>query len=184
MVYIFLADGFETIEALTVVDMLRRAGIDCQTVSIMQTREVITAHKISVQADVMLADMKDKEAEMYVLPGGLPGTPNLRANDTVMELIKKQYDAGKFVAAICAAPGIFSELGFLKGRKAICYPSFEEQLEREGAVLVREGAVTDAHVITGRGMGTAIDFGAAIITALAGKEAAKTVMDSVCYHQV
>lgn len=184
MVYIFLADGFETIEALTVVDMLRRAGIDCQTVSIQQTKEVTSAQKISVQADVLLADMKDCEADMYVLPGGIPGTPNLRANDTVMALVKKQYEADKFVAAICAAPGIFSELGFLKGRHAICYPSFEEQLEREGANLVREGAVRDGHVITGRGMGTAIDFGAAIITALAGEEAARKVMDSVCYCRV
>lgn len=183
MVYIFLADGFETIEALTVVDMLRRAQIDCQTVSIQPTKEVTSAQKICVQADVMLSDMKDCEADMYVLPGGIPGTPNLRANDTVMTLIKKQYEAKKYVAAICAAPGIFSELGFLKGRNAICYPSFEEQLEREGALLKREGAVTDAHVITGRGMGTAIDFGAAIITALAGKEAAQRIMDSVCYRQ-
>lgn len=182
MVYLFLADGFETVEALTVVDMLRRAGIDCQTVSIQQTREVTSAQKICVQADVMLSDMKDSEALMYVLPGGIPGTPNLRANDTVMGLIKRQYEAGKFVAAICAAPGIFSELGFLKGRKAICYPSFEEQLEREGAVLVREGAVRDANVITGRGMGTAIDFGAAIITVLVGEETARKIMDSVCYQ--
>lgn len=184
MVYLFLADGFETVEALTVVDMLRRAGIDCQTVSIQQTREVTSAQKICVQADVMLHDMKDCDADMYVLPGGIPGTPNLRANETVMELLKKQYKADKFVAAICAAPGIFSEIGFLKGRKAICYPSFEEQLEKEGAVLVREGAVRDAHVITGRGMGTAIDFGAAIITALAGEEAAQRVMDSVCYRKL
>ncbi|MDD5948946.1 MAG: DJ-1/PfpI family protein [Lachnospiraceae bacterium] len=182
MVYIFLADGFETIEALTVVDMLRRAGIGIQTVSMQADTTVTSAHKIAVQADVMLSDVTEQEAEMYVLPGGIPGTPNLRSSDTLMQMLEKQYKEGKYIAAICAAPGIFSELGFLKGRHAICYPSYEEQLEQEGAFLVREGAVVDGNVITGRGMGTAIDFAAAIITVLKDGDTADAIKKAIVYE--
>ncbi len=182
MVYLFLAEGFETIEALTVVDMLRRAEIDIKTVSVMDSLEVVSAHRILVKADVMIDDIIEQPADMYVLPGGIPGTPNLRANKTLMDMIKKQYEADGYVAAICAAPGIFSELGFLKGRSATCYPSFEEQLKSEGADVTRLPAVTDGNVITGRGMGTAISFSSAIITALKGSEMAEKIEGAIVYN--
>lgn len=182
MVYIFLADGFETIEALTVVDMLRRADIDIQTVSMQADLTVTSAHKIPVTADVMLADVVEQEADMYVLPGGIPGTPNLRASNVLMQMLTKQYREGKYIAAICAAPGIFSELGFLKGKRAICYPSFEEQLVQEGAILTKEPAVVDGHVITGRGMGTAIEFASTIITALRDEKTAEKIKEAIVYQ--
>jgi 4-methyl-5(b-hydroxyethyl)-thiazole monophosphate biosynthesis len=183
MVYLFLADGFETIEALTVVDMLRRARIDIQTVSMNETKTVTSSHKIAVEADVLLADVEQQPADMYVLPGGIPGTPNLRANETLMNMITKQYEAGGYIAAICAAPGIFSELGFLRGRRATCYPSFEEQLVSEGAELTGAPAVTDGNVITGRGMGCSIAFASEIITALDSAETAQRIKDAIVYEE-
>lgn len=184
MVYLFLADGFETIEALTVVDMVRRAKIDIETVSIMDTKQVVSAHQIPVTADRMLGEVVDQEADMYVFPGGIPGTPNLRANETLMEMLQKQYDADKYIAAICAAPAlIFENLGYLKGKKATCYPSFDEQLVSGGVELNPVGAVIDGNIITGRAMGTAIDFASAIISVLDSKEKAQEIEDAIVYKK-
>ncbi len=184
MVYLFLAEGFETIEALTVVDMLRRAGIDITTVSITDSLEVKSAHGIVVKADELLSNVKDNDSECLVLPGGMPGTNNLRANDTLMDMVIKQNEAGKYVAAICAAPAvIFSELGITKGKNSTCYPSFNDKLEDEGVNLIKLPAVVDGNVITGMGMGTAIEFSHAIIKELKGKEIADKILDSICFYK-
>lgn len=184
MVYLFLADGFETIEALTVVDMVRRAKIDIETVSIQETKQVVSAHQIPVTADRVLDDVVDQDADMYVFPGGMPGTTNLRANETLMGMLQKQRDANKYIAAICAAPAlIFENMGYLKGKKATCYPSFDDQLKNGGVDWSPEGAVIDGNIITGRGMGTAIDFASAIISVLASKEKAKEIEDSIVYKK-
>ena len=184
MVYLFLAEGFETIEALTVVDMLRRAGIDITTVSITDSLEVKSAHGIVVKADELLSNVKDNDSECLVLPGGMPGTNNLRANDTLMDMVIKQNEAGKYVAAICAAPAvIFSELGITKGKNSTCYPSFNDKLEDEGGNLIKLPAVVDGNVITGMGMGTAIEFSHAIIKELKGKEIADKILDSICFYK-
>lgn len=181
MVYVFLAQGFETIEALTVVDILRRGKVEVATVSITDSLMVESAQKIAVQADLCIADIEE-DAKMYVLPGGIPGTPNLKNCAKVMECIKKQYEKGGYIAAICAAPSIFAELGYLEGKEAIAYPDYEEVLSQNGASVVRKGAVVAGNVITGRAMGTAIDFGLAILSVLAGESCAKQVADAIVYE--
>ena len=120
-VYVFFADGFEEVEGLTAVDLLRRAGVDVKMVSIMGRLQITGAHNISVNTDILIEDIKE-EADMLVLPGGMPGTNYLREHEGLAELLKKQYKAGKWVAAICAAPSVLGELGFLKDKKATSYP--------------------------------------------------------------
>ena len=155
-VYIFLADGFEEIEGLTVVDIMRRAKIDVETISITGQKQINGAHKIIVEADRLFEETDFSDGDMLVLPGGMPGTLNLKEHEGLRNLIGEFDKKKKYLAAICAAPSILSELGILKGRKACAYPSFEEGLDC--AQVVHEAAVTDGHVTTGRGMGAAIEI--------------------------
>ena len=151
MIYVFLAEGFEEIEALATVDILRRAQMEVKTVSITEKREVTGSHGITVIADtteVMLADM-----EAVVLPGGMPGTLNLKASDSVQSAIKYAFNNNKLMCAICAAPLVFGNAGFLKGKKTACYPGFETELI--GADVVYDPVVTDGNIIISRGAGTA-----------------------------
>ena len=138
-VYIFLADGFEDIEGLTVVDLLRRAQIDIKTVSIKDTKEVQTAHGISLLTDLLFDEVDFTDADMLVLPGGMPGTKYLAGSKPLTDLLTDFYNKGKKIAAICAAPSVFSGLGFLKGRKATSYPSFMEVIAGDGAVTSERG---------------------------------------------
>ena len=179
-VYVFCADGFEEVEGLTAVDLLRRAGVSVTMVSIMGRTKITGARNISVNTDILIEDIKE-EADMLVLPGGMPGTNYLRDHEGLAELLKKQYEAGKWVAAICAAPSVFGELGILNGKEAVCYPGFEERLT---GATIGEGtvAVTD-HVITSRGMGTAIDFAAALIARLQDEKKAEEIKASIIYRQ-
>ena len=169
-VYIFLADGFEEIEGLTVVDIMRRAKIDVETISITGQKQINGAHKIIVEADRLFEETDFSDGDMLVLPGGMPGLRNL-----IGEFDKKK----KYLAAICAAPSILSELGILKGRKACAYPSFEEGLDC--AQVVHEAAVTDGHVTTGRGMGAAIPFALKLTELLCGTEKANEIAESIVY---
>lgn len=179
-VYVFLADGFEDIEGLAVVDLLRRAKIETKTVSIKETREVQTSHGITLYTDILFTETDFSDAEILVLPGGLKGTQNLQAYEPLTTLLNTFYKEEKKIAAICAAPSIFGALGFLKGRKATSYPSFMEKLD--GAVLSTERVVKDGHVITSRGMGTAIDFGLALIAELCGPEKAEEISSQIVYN--
>lgn len=178
-VVVFLADGFEEIEGLTVVDMLRRADITVVTASIQSTKEVKGAHNITVLADELVEDVDYKQVDMVVLPGGMPGTLHLggckKVTDTVLEFFKE----GKEVAAICAAPSVLGDLGILQGKEATCYPGFEERLT--GAKTVKDPVVSDGNVTTSRGMGTAILFGAKLIEKLSGKKKAQEILDSIIY---
>ncbi len=179
MNYLFLADGFETVEALTPVDMMRRAAIPVTTVAIGPKTTVISSHRVKVEADTTF-DMADfSDAEMLILPGGMPGSNNLRADDRLCDLLKAHASKGGDVAAICAAPFVLGELGILKGKKATCYPGMESKLE--GAIISSEPVVTDGNCITSRGMGTAIEFGAAILEKLADKATADHVKESIIY---
>ena len=178
-VYIFLADGFEDIEGLTVVDLMRRAGIDIQTISIKETKEVTTAHGISMLTDGTFGEKDFSDADMLVLPGGMPGTRYLAAYKPLTDLLESFYNKGGKVAAICAAPSIFAQLGFLKGRKATSYPSFMDKLE--GAVTTEEPVAVDGNVTTSRGLGTAIDFALSLIGQLEGMEKAKEIGESIVY---
>ena len=178
-VSVFLADGFEEIEGLTVVDLLRRAGVDTDTVSVTGSLCIHGAHGIDVKADSLFEDKDFEETDMLVLPGGMPGTIHLGEHKGLISLLKEFYAAGKYIAAICAAPGILGTLGFLEGRKACSYPSKEDALT--GAFVVKEPVAADGHIITSRGAGTAIPFALALITELCGREKADEVRDSIVY---
>lgn len=178
-VVVFLADGFEEIEGLTVVDMLRRAGITVITASIQSVKEVKGAHNITVLADELVEDVDYKQVDMVVLPGGMPGTLHLGACKKVTDTVQEFFKAGKEVAAICAAPSVLGDLGILQGKEATCYPGFEERLT--GAKTTKDPVVSDGNVTTSRGMGTAILFGAKLIEKLAGKEKAQEILDSIIY---
>lgn len=180
-VYVFLADGFEEIEGLTVVDLLRRAKIETEMVSIMETKQVKGSHGIEVSADGMFADYDYSDARLLVLPGGMPGTLNLGNHEGLCELLKKHYAEEKMIAAICAAPSVFGQLGFLNGRVATCYPGFESKLE--GAIVCASKVAVDGNVTTARGMGAAIDFSLKLIEQLADKETAEQISEGIIYSQ-
>ena len=149
-VFAFLADGFEEVEALAVIDLLKRAKIDTVMVSIMDTLTVTGAHKIQVIADKLYSEIDYKEADLLFLPGGGTGTKNLKAHkELAAALLDFAADENKRIAAICAAPSVLGSLGILKGKKATCYPGFEEQLL--GAEVVTDGVVTDGRITTAKG---------------------------------
>lgn len=177
-VAIFFAEGFEEIEALTVVDMCRRAGIDIDMVSVTESLEVTGTHHIPVIVDKELEEIDFEEYDMLVLPGGWPGTPNLEKSFELMKQVKIFGETKKWVAAICAAPSILGHLGLLKGKKACCYPGFEEHLE--GAHVTFDRHQVDGNIITGRGMGCAIDFSVAIIDALLGEGKGREIAEKIC----
>lgn len=177
---VFFAEGFEEIEALTVVDITRRAGIDTQMVSVTKDRKVTGSHGITVTMDQCLEEVDFQQVQMIVLPGGMPGTLNLKACTSLMDQVKSFEKEGKYLAAICAAPTIFGSLGLLKGRKACCYPGMEEQLE--GARVVEDSCIVSEKIITSRGMGTAIDFGLSIVAELVGEEEAKQLAKTIVYR--
>lgn len=179
-VCVFLADGFEEIEGLTVVDILRRAGVETETISVMGRKQISGAHKILVEADKLFEEAEIEEADMLVLPGGMPGTLNLKAHEGLREQILAFDRQGKYVAAICAAPSILSELGLLKGKKACAYPSFEDGLDC--AEVLKVPAVTDGNITTGRGMGAAIPFALKLTEILCGVEKAEEIRKSVVYE--
>ena len=179
-VCVFLADGFEEIEGLTVVDVLRRAGVETVTVSVMGRKRIEGAHGIPVEADAVFEEAAMEDADMLVLPGGMPGTLHLKAHEGLRELLLSFDREKKCLAAICAAPAVLSELGMLRDRKACSYPSFEESLEC--GQVVREPAVTDGHITTGRGMGTAIPFALRLTEILCGREKAEEVREAIVFE--
>jgi 4-methyl-5(b-hydroxyethyl)-thiazole monophosphate biosynthesis len=178
-VYIFLADGFEDIEGLTVVDLMRRAGIEIETVSIKDTKEVTTSHQIRLLTDRTFGETDFADADMLVLPGGMPGTKYLGEYQPLTDLLTDFYEKGGRIAAICAAPTVFGKLGFLNGRKATAYPSCMEGLT--GAEAVEDRVVVDGNVTTSRGLGTAIDFSLCLIGQLLGQEKAAKISESIVY---
>lgn len=178
-VCVFLADGFEEIEGLTVVDILRRAGVDTQTVSITEDRMVTGSHHIPIRTDVCFRDADFSGTELLVLPGGMPGTLNLGACKELTELLVQFHESGKKVAAICAAPSVLGDLGILKGKKAACYPGFEERLA--GAETVFDKVVQDGNVTTSRGMGTAIPFALSLVAQLVSEEKAMELKKGIIY---
>lgn len=178
-VYIFLSDGFEEIEGLTVVDLLRRAEIDISMVSIMDRKSVTGAHGITIEADVLYDDVDFSQAEMLVLPGGMPGTKHLGEHEALVARLKSFNDKNKLIAAICAAPSVLGVNGILKGKKATCYPGFEDKLI--DALVSDEAVVKDQNIITSRGLGTAIPFALKIIELLKGKDASELISKSIIY---
>ena len=176
---VFFANGYEEIEALTVVDLTRRAGIETWMVSITDEKAVTGSHSITVSMDKTLAEVDFEQVDMIVLPGGMPGTLNLEACEPLMEKIKEFDKAGKYISAICAAPTVFGHLGLLNGKKACCYPGMEDGLV--GAEVTYESTAMADHILTSRGMGTAIDFGLQIIARFQGQDAAEDMAKKIVY---
>lgn len=179
--YAFLATGFEEVEALAVIDVLRRAKADVTMVSIEDDKLVTGSHGISIMADTLFDDMKDSDADLYFLPGGLPGTTNLGSHEVLCNMLKEKYDAGRHIAAVCAAPSVLGQLGILKGRKATCYPGFEDKLT--GATVLTDDrtvrVVTDGNVTTSRGMGTCIELGLELVSVLIDKDSADKLASAI-----
>ena len=176
MIYLFLAEGFEEIEALTPVDVLRRAGLEVKTVAVGTSKTVKGSHGIEVVADVLESELGNDVPEAIILPGGMPGTINLEKSAIVIDTLMRAMINGSLVCAICAAPSILGNCGYLKSKKATCYPEFEEYLD--GATFTNERVVRDGSIITAKGMGCAAEFALCIVEALLGKEKADEVAHS------
>lgn len=181
MVYLFLAEGFEEIEALTPVDVLRRGGIDVKTVSIGDTLSVMGAHGIEVKADLMLKEYDEEYAEMIVLPGGSLGTKNLGESGRVREIILSAVENGLYVAAICAAPTILAKMGLLTGLKATCYPSLASVLIDSKVKYKNDKVVCDKQFITSMGAGTSGEFAFTLVDKLASKSESDNLRISMVY---
>ncbi len=180
-VYIFIADGYEEIEGLTVVDLLRRANIEILMVSITGDLFVTGSHQITSKTDLLFENSDFSDGDMLVLPGGMPGTKNLKEHAGLDTLLKRFHSEGKKLSAICAAPSVLGSKGLLKDKRAICYPGYEKELI--GAKVVNEAVVIDGNVITSKGMGTAIDFSLAIIECLIGEAEARKIAKAIQYDQ-
>lgn len=178
-VYEFLANGFEDIEALIPLDVLRRGGVDVKTVSITGGESVESAHGVTVKADMVIEDADFSDADLLLLPGGMPGAANLNGHDVLKKAIVRQNAQGKMIAAICAAPMVFGGLGLLSGRRATCYPGFEPYLE--GAEYTRELCTVDGNIITGEGPAAAFPFAYTLLAALTDEKTAKDVAGGMMY---
>ena len=176
---IFFATGYEECEALITVDIARRAGIDISMVSVTGVKTVVSSHNVPVVMDKLFDEVDFAELDMMILPGGMPGTKNLEACEPLMDELDKFFKNGKKISAICAAPSVFGHRGYLEGKNACVYPGMETELK--GANVRYEPAVTDGNIITGRGMGAAIDFALAIVSALEGEEKAGTIAKAIVY---
>ena len=182
MITVFLATGFEEIEAIAPVDILRRAGLDARTVSIYDTTMVKGAHGIPVQADMTLGQVDFGQAEMMVLPGGLPGATNLDACVPLREALTRHAAGGRALAAICAAPLVLGHLGLLRGRRATCYPGVEHELE--GARCTGALVETDGNIVTGKGPAAAFEFGYALVEMLKSQEASMPLREGMLYSEL
>ncbi len=175
---IFLAPGFEEIEALTVVDVLRRVKIEIDMISI-DAISVTGSHGITITADRLIEDVDEDQYDILILPGGMPGTKNLEKNAQLQDMVSHFYHEKKWIAAICAAPTILGHAGYLEGRMTCVYPGYEEELL--GATIMQDAVVKDGNIITGRGMGCSIPFALAIVAELAGEETANAVKEKILY---
>ncbi len=178
MIYVMLAQGFEEIEALTPVDVLRRAGLQVKIIAVDREMAVTGSHGIAVVADEVLTD-STPAPDLLILPGGMPGSHNLDQSEALDNLLKRTEKKQGRMAAICAAPLVLGHKGYLNGKKATCYPGFEKELN--GAEIVDDAVVTDGLITTSRGMGTALLFGAELVRLMKNGEEAKKILSSVMW---
>ena len=176
-VYVCMAPGLEEVECLAVVDILRRGGVQVELASMGEDRMVTGSHNITVRADSMWSAEDCRRSDAVFLPGGMPGTLHLAEHEELGQILREFYGEGKVVAAICAAPSVLGKYGCLKGRRATCYPGFEDKLE--GAVHTADGIVCDGHVVTGRGLGFAIDEGLELLRILEGEQVSRQVREAI-----
>ncbi|HKM00329.1 MAG TPA: DJ-1 family glyoxalase III [Mobilitalea sp.] len=179
-VYIFVAEGYEEIEGLTVVDLLRRAEIEISIVSMTENKLVTGAHGIATVTDMLFEDANYEDADMLVLPGGMPGTLNLMQHEGLDKLLRRFANTEKTLAAICAAPRVLGSKGLLEGKKATCYPGNEEYLI--GAKFSEGEVVEDGNIVTSKGMGTSIDFALTLIKRLKNVDEAERIASSIIYR--
>jgi 4-methyl-5(b-hydroxyethyl)-thiazole monophosphate biosynthesis len=175
MIYMFLAEGFEEVEAIAPLDLIRRSGLEIKTVGI-GSKVIVGSHGIPVVADMIEEELSDDAPDMVILPGGMPGTKNLDANATVHKAIADAVKNDAYVCAICAAPMILGKLGLLRDKNAVSYPGFEEYLD--GAIVSDKKVVRDGKIITAKGMGAGLEFGLEIIAALKGRECADKLAET------
>ena len=178
-VYAFIANGSEETECLTVVDVLRRGGIDVTLVSVEDSPAVVSSHNVTITADTTFAQCDFSDADALFIPGGMPGTKRLGAHAGLCRELTNAAQSGKHVAAICAAPSVLGKLGLLKGKRATCFPSFEDALE--GATHTSAGVVTDGNITTSRGLGFALDLGLELLALLTTKENAQQIKSAIQY---
>lgn len=173
------AEGFEEVEALMTVDILMRGGVDVKLASITEEMEVCGSHGIRIKMDTTIAQVDFEKQDAVLIPGGMPGTLNLGNSPEVTGVLTKMHEKGKIVGAICAAPSVLGQCGILKGKKATCYPGFEDKLT--GAEFVNGKAVVDGNIVTSRGLGTSMEFGFALLELLVSKEKAEEVRDQIVF---
>lgn len=181
-VYEFIANGTEEIEALTVVDVLRRAGVDIKTVSITGCKEAVLSHGVKIECDTTIESADFSDADMLLLPGGLPGATNLNDHEGVRKAMLKQYESGKKLGAICAAPLVLGGLGILKGKKATCYPGFEEQMI--GADYTADVYTIDGNIITGCGPAATLPYSYAILEMLGYSNEATALREGMMFNRL
>lgn len=180
-VYLFLADGFETIEALAVVDILRRGGIEVKTVSIMGRELVESAQKVTVKADELFENVDLNDASLLLLPGGLPGANYLNEHEGLRQAILKHNEEGKKLGAICAAPMVFGSLNLLNNRKATCYPGFEKHLT--GAQYTGDFVTIDGNIITAKGAAASLEYAYCLLEWLTNAEKANEIKSGMLYDE-
>lgn len=177
MIYVFMADGTEELEAIATIDMLRRAELEVMTLGI-GSQMIVSSHGVGIVCDADVKNVEpDENMQAVVIPGGMPGTLNIEKSAAAQRFIDYAWENGKLIGAICAAPSVLGHKGILKGKKATCFPGFEKELE--GAVYTDEGVVKDGNVITAKGAGVAIEFGLKIAEQFAGKEETEKIYLSI-----
>lgn len=184
-VAVFIADGSEEVEAITPVDLLRRAKVDVDIVSIMPTLEISASRDVKITADKLIDDIDFDEYDLLVLPGGVRGTNNLNACEALKKQIVRFYDQGKGIAAICAAPTVFAGLGILNGKTSTCNPGFWEELRANGANVIEDSkVVVNGNIITSQAMGTSVDFGLALVGFLCGEEEKEALRTNIRFGAI
>ena len=184
-VYVFLADGFEDVEALIPVDVLRRGGVEVVTVSTTDFPLVESAHGVNIEADLQFDQCDFADADLLMLPGGMPGASNLYAHEGVCQAVKAQAAAGRRVSAICAAPAVvLAQLGLLQGRKATCYPGFEQALKDGGATYTGDLVTVDGLITTAEGPAAAFPYAYELLSQLVSKEVSDQVAEGMRYKHL
>ncbi len=177
MNYLFLASGFEEIESIVVIDILRRSNMEITIVSIEKQLEVTGSHHITIKTDDILENVIFENIEWLILPGGMPGTTNLNKHEKLKEIIKKHYEKGGSIAAICAAPLILGDMNLLQGKSATCYPGYESHLQ--GALLSEEKVVDAGNIVTAKGAGVTIPFALKIVEKSKGMDKAQEIANKI-----
>ena len=184
-VYVFLADGFEDVEALIPIDVLRRGGVEVVTISTTLFPLVESAHGVNIEADLQFDQADYSDADLLMLPGGMPGASNLYAHEGVCEAVMAQFKAGKKIAAICASPAVvLAQLGILDGKKATCYPGFEKVLEETGATYTGDLVTVDGNLTTGEGPAAAFPYAYELLTQLVDQETSDQIAEGMRFKHL